>query len=96
MFSLKIYKQIKIHKSKAHKIFCTSTTITTAITDNSEIDGVSTTTPTLQNNNLLLGRGMIVSDYVASNDSTIEDYNQNLVADCIKYSAFNFLSIQIQ
>ncbi|XP_037816801.1 transport and Golgi organization protein 2 isoform X2 [Lucilia sericata] len=43
------------------------------------------------------GRGMIVSDYVRnySKDFDNTNYNQKLVNDCSKYSAFNFVSIEI-
>ncbi|XP_065366330.1 transport and Golgi organization protein 2 isoform X2 [Calliphora vicina] len=43
------------------------------------------------------GRGMIVSDYVRnySKDFDNVNYNQQLVDDCSKYSAFNFVSIEI-
>ncbi|XP_067641371.1 transport and Golgi organization protein 2 isoform X2 [Eurosta solidaginis] len=43
-----------------------------------------------------VGRGMIVSDFVASTDEyNIQTYNSKLLADCKKYSAFNFVSIEI-
>lgn len=51
----------------------------------------------VHNNNSLLGRGMIVTDYVRnySEDFNNVNYNQHLVSDCSKYSAFNFVSIEI-
>ncbi|XP_011177212.1 transport and Golgi organization protein 2 isoform X2 [Zeugodacus cucurbitae] len=43
-----------------------------------------------------VGRGMIVSNFVASaDDCNIKTYNAELLADCTKYSAFNFVSIEI-
>ncbi|XP_030379069.1 transport and Golgi organization protein 2 isoform X2 [Scaptodrosophila lebanonensis] len=44
-----------------------------------------------------VGRGMIVADYVTSSDEShnIVNYNKGLIADCTKYSAFNFVSIEI-
>ncbi|XP_037937001.1 transport and Golgi organization protein 2 isoform X2 [Teleopsis dalmanni] len=43
-----------------------------------------------------IGRGMIVADFVNSTyDSYIDKYNQDLVSDCAKYTAFNFVSIEI-
>ncbi|EDW07048.1 transport and Golgi organization protein 2 isoform X2 [Drosophila mojavensis] len=44
-----------------------------------------------------VGRGMIVADYVRQTDieHNIVNYNQSLLADCTKYSAFNFVSIEI-
>ncbi|XP_073832737.1 transport and golgi organization 2 isoform X1 [Musca autumnalis] len=56
------------------------------------------TTPTLHhNNNSLLGRGMLVTDYVRNFGEKFDNvnYNQRLVEDCSKYSAFNFVSIEI-
>ncbi|KAH8271142.1 hypothetical protein KR018_005554 [Drosophila ironensis] len=49
------------------------------------------------NEHFLLGRGMIVADFVAKNDEHhgIGAYNRNLLKDCAKYSAFNFVSIEI-
>ncbi|KRF82248.1 transport and Golgi organization protein 2 isoform X1 [Drosophila virilis] len=49
------------------------------------------------NEHFLLGRGMIVADYVRQSDveHNIINYNQSLLADCTKYSAFNFVSIEI-
>ncbi|XP_039959072.1 transport and Golgi organization protein 2 isoform X2 [Bactrocera tryoni] len=42
------------------------------------------------------GRGMIVSNFVSSTDDcNIKTYNAELLADCTKYSAFNFVSIEI-
>ncbi|XP_004527372.1 transport and Golgi organization protein 2 isoform X2 [Ceratitis capitata] len=42
------------------------------------------------------GRGMIVSNFVASTDDcNIDHYNSELLAECTKYSAFNFVSIEI-
>ncbi|XP_050329185.1 transport and Golgi organization protein 2 isoform X2 [Bactrocera neohumeralis] len=42
------------------------------------------------------GRGMIVSNFVSSTDDcNIKSYNAELLADCTKYSAFNFVSIEI-
>lgn len=40
---------------------------------------------------------MIVADYVRQSDDqhNIGNYNQHLLADCTKYSAFNFVSIEI-
>ena len=60
----------------------------------------SSTDPTqipIHNNNSLLGRGMIVTDYVRnySKDFNNDNYNQQLVDVCSKYSAFNFVSIEI-
>ncbi|XP_039959070.1 transport and Golgi organization protein 2 isoform X1 [Bactrocera tryoni] len=52
--------------------------------------------PLLNNENFLLGRGMIVSNFVSSTDDcNIKTYNAELLADCTKYSAFNFVSIEI-
>ncbi|XP_016949229.1 transport and Golgi organization protein 2 isoform X1 [Drosophila biarmipes] len=52
-----------------------------------------------QSNNepFLLGRGMIVADFVARADEehSIRNYNRSLLKDCTKYSAFNFVSIEI-
>ncbi|EDW00337.1 transport and Golgi organization protein 2 isoform X2 [Drosophila grimshawi] len=44
-----------------------------------------------------VGRGMIVADYVrqSAGQYDINNYNQHLLADCNKYSAFNFVSIEI-
>ncbi|KAL7743001.1 hypothetical protein ACLKA6_011365 [Drosophila palustris] len=44
-----------------------------------------------------VGRGMIVADYVRQSDDqhNICNYNKHLLADCTKYSAFNFVSIEI-
>ncbi|XP_062139078.1 transport and Golgi organization protein 2 isoform X2 [Drosophila sulfurigaster albostrigata] len=44
-----------------------------------------------------VGRGMIVADFVRQSDEqyNIANYNQQLLADCTKYSAFNFVSIEI-
>ncbi|XP_023176340.2 transport and Golgi organization protein 2 isoform X2 [Drosophila hydei] len=44
-----------------------------------------------------VGRGMIVASYVSQTDieHNIINYNQRLLADCTKYSAFNFVSIEI-
>ncbi|KAH8395182.1 hypothetical protein KR222_000520 [Zaprionus bogoriensis] len=49
------------------------------------------------NKHFLLGRGMIVADYVRQWDElhNIVNYNQRLLADCTKYNAFNFVSIEI-
>ncbi|XP_032594318.1 transport and Golgi organization protein 2 isoform X1 [Drosophila grimshawi] len=49
------------------------------------------------NKHFLLGRGMIVADYVrqSAGQYDINNYNQHLLADCNKYSAFNFVSIEI-
>ncbi|KAH8411450.1 hypothetical protein KR215_004878 [Drosophila sulfurigaster] len=49
------------------------------------------------NEHFLLGRGMIVADFVRQSDEqhNIANYNQQLLADCTKYSAFNFVSIEI-
>ncbi|XP_013109379.2 transport and Golgi organization protein 2 isoform X1 [Stomoxys calcitrans] len=49
------------------------------------------------NNNSLLGRGMLVSDYVSNYTEGFDhvNYNRSLLADCSKYSAFNFVSIEI-
>lgn len=57
----------------------------------------SNNTTANHHNNNLLGRGMIVSDYVSSmkEDDNLENYNKHLLADCEKYSAFNFVSIEI-
>lgn len=40
---------------------------------------------------------MIVADYVRQSDDhhNIVNYNQHLLTDCTKYSAFNFVSIEI-
>ncbi|XP_016949230.1 transport and Golgi organization protein 2 isoform X2 [Drosophila biarmipes] len=44
-----------------------------------------------------VGRGMIVADFVARADEehSIRNYNRSLLKDCTKYSAFNFVSIEI-
>uniref|UniRef100_A0A1I8N4S6 NRDE protein n=1 Tax=Musca domestica TaxID=7370 RepID=A0A1I8N4S6_MUSDO len=44
-----------------------------------------------------VGRGMLVSDYVRNYGEKFDNvnYNQRLVEDCGKYSAFNFVSIEI-
>ncbi|XP_034471953.1 transport and Golgi organization protein 2 isoform X2 [Drosophila innubila] len=44
-----------------------------------------------------VGRGMIVADYVRQSDDqhNIFNYNQHLLTECTKYSAFNFVSIEI-
>ncbi|XP_017116255.1 transport and Golgi organization protein 2 isoform X2 [Drosophila elegans] len=44
-----------------------------------------------------VGRGMIVADFVTRSDDQhdIVEYNQSLFKDCTKYSAFNFVSIEI-
>ncbi|XP_034471943.1 transport and Golgi organization protein 2 isoform X1 [Drosophila innubila] len=49
------------------------------------------------NEHFLLGRGMIVADYVRQSDDqhNIFNYNQHLLTECTKYSAFNFVSIEI-
>ncbi|XP_017016067.2 transport and Golgi organization protein 2 isoform X1 [Drosophila takahashii] len=49
------------------------------------------------NEHFLLGRGMIVADFVtqADEEHSIRNYNQRLLKDCTKYSAFNFVSIEI-
>ncbi|XP_016991917.1 transport and Golgi organization protein 2 isoform X1 [Drosophila rhopaloa] len=49
------------------------------------------------NEHFLLGRGMIVADYVTRSDEqhSILEYNQSLLKDCSKYTAFNFVSIEI-
>ncbi|KAH8235913.1 hypothetical protein KR032_010615 [Drosophila birchii] len=49
------------------------------------------------NEHFLLGRGMIVADFVTESDEehSIQSYNQRLLKDCTKYSAFNFVSIEI-
>jgi len=49
------------------------------------------------NEHFLLGRGMIVADFVtqADEEHSIQNYNQTLLKDCTKYSAFNFVSIEI-
>lgn len=49
------------------------------------------------NEHFLLGRGMIVADYVtrADEEHSILNYNERLLKDCTKYSAFNFVSIEI-
>lgn len=50
----------------------------------------------LHNEHFLLGRGMIVSNFAASTDDcNIHSYNSELLAECTKYSAFNFVSIEI-
>jgi len=40
---------------------------------------------------------MIVADFVtqADEEHSIQNYNQTLLKDCTKYSAFNFVSIEI-
>ncbi|XP_054728162.1 transport and Golgi organization protein 2 isoform X1 [Anastrepha obliqua] len=54
------------------------------------------TSSILHNEHFLLGRGMIVSDFVTSmDDCNIQSYNSQLLAECTKYSAFNFVSIEI-
>ncbi|XP_030379068.1 transport and Golgi organization protein 2 isoform X1 [Scaptodrosophila lebanonensis] len=66
--------------------------------NNSQINNKHTSMSTKTNNeHLLLGRGMIVADYVTSSDEShnIVNYNKGLIADCTKYSAFNFVSIEI-
>ncbi|XP_018784862.1 PREDICTED: transport and Golgi organization protein 2 isoform X2 [Bactrocera latifrons] len=70
--------------------------------DNNKADTTGNNTPTvnrqlpLNNENFLLGRGMIVSNFVSSTDDcNIKTYNAELLADCTKYSAFNFVSIEI-
>lgn len=63
-----------------------------------ELQGqITTTTLPHHNNNSLLGRGMLVSDYVRNYGEKFDNvnYNQRLVEDCSKYSAFNFVSIEI-
>uniref|UniRef100_A0A1I8N4V7 NRDE protein n=1 Tax=Musca domestica TaxID=7370 RepID=A0A1I8N4V7_MUSDO len=63
-----------------------------------ELQGqITTTTLPHHNNNSLLGRGMLVSDYVRNYGEKFDNvnYNQRLVEDCGKYSAFNFVSIEI-
>ncbi|XP_017851061.1 transport and Golgi organization protein 2 isoform X1 [Drosophila busckii] len=49
------------------------------------------------NEHFLLGRGMIVADYVRQSnpEHNILNYNKSLLSDCTKYSAFNFVSIEI-
>ncbi|EDX01600.2 transport and Golgi organization protein 2 isoform X1 [Drosophila yakuba] len=49
------------------------------------------------NEHFLLGRGMIVADFVtqADEEHNILNYNGSLLKDCTKYSAFNFVSIEI-
>uniref|UniRef100_A0A1I8NS59 Transport and Golgi organization protein 2 n=1 Tax=Stomoxys calcitrans TaxID=35570 RepID=A0A1I8NS59_STOCA len=44
-----------------------------------------------------VGRGMLVSDYVSNYTEGFDhvNYNRSLLADCSKYSAFNFVSIEI-
>ncbi|XP_017136445.1 transport and Golgi organization protein 2 isoform X2 [Drosophila miranda] len=44
-----------------------------------------------------VGRGMIVADFVSQFDepNSILNFNQSLLQDCTKYSAFNFVSIEI-
>ncbi|KRK06239.1 transport and Golgi organization protein 2 isoform X2 [Drosophila yakuba] len=44
-----------------------------------------------------VGRGMIVADFVtqADEEHNILNYNGSLLKDCTKYSAFNFVSIEI-
>ncbi|XP_017466372.1 PREDICTED: transport and Golgi organization protein 2 isoform X2 [Rhagoletis zephyria] len=43
-----------------------------------------------------VGRGMIVSNFAASKDDcNIQGYNSELLSECTKYSAFNFVSIEI-
>ncbi|XP_037816799.1 transport and Golgi organization protein 2 isoform X1 [Lucilia sericata] len=70
---------------------------TAKISNNTSIDMNNPTSTPIHNNNSLLGRGMIVSDYVRnySKDFDNTNYNQKLVNDCSKYSAFNFVSIEI-
>ncbi|XP_022228400.1 transport and Golgi organization protein 2 isoform X1 [Drosophila obscura] len=49
------------------------------------------------NEHFLLGRGMIVADFVSQFDepNSSLNFNQSLLKDCTKYSAFNFVSIEI-
>ncbi|XP_068154475.1 LOW QUALITY PROTEIN: transport and Golgi organization protein 2 [Drosophila tropicalis] len=49
------------------------------------------------NEHFLLGRGMIVADYVkeSSKEFSSMNYNRRLLKDCNQYSAFNFVSIEI-
>lgn len=56
-----------------------------------------TTNTALHTSKSLLGRGMIVSDYVRNfnTEHGILNYNNKLLNDCEKYSAFNFVSIEI-
>ncbi|KAH8336203.1 hypothetical protein KR074_010362 [Drosophila pseudoananassae] len=83
----------KNHHSSTSVSDTTTTTITTTTT--------STKTQPMHcpssNDHFLLGRGMIVADFVAQPDDqhSILNYNQNLLRDCTKYSAFNFVSIEI-
>ncbi|XP_022228401.1 transport and Golgi organization protein 2 isoform X2 [Drosophila obscura] len=44
-----------------------------------------------------VGRGMIVADFVSQFDepNSSLNFNQSLLKDCTKYSAFNFVSIEI-
>ncbi|XP_067641370.1 transport and Golgi organization protein 2 isoform X1 [Eurosta solidaginis] len=75
------------NNNKADKIFPTITP---------PIISAVTSPLLLHNEPFLLGRGMIVSDFVASTDEyNIQTYNSKLLADCKKYSAFNFVSIEI-
>lgn len=75
---------------------------TTTQTSNEKIDHHHLTsspmsTQLLHNNNSLLGRGMLVTDYVKNYGERFDNltYNNDLLADCSKYSAFNFVSIEI-
>lgn len=49
------------------------------------------------NEHFLLGRGRIVTEFVSKTDDqhNIVNYNKRLLEDCTKYSAFNFVSIEI-
>ncbi|SPP86501.1 transport and Golgi organization protein 2 isoform X1 [Drosophila guanche] len=49
------------------------------------------------NEHFLLGRGTIVADFVSQFDEPTNslNFNQSLLQDCTKYSAFNFVSIEI-
>ncbi|XP_017094614.2 transport and Golgi organization protein 2 isoform X1 [Drosophila bipectinata] len=74
----------------------------TSVSDTTNTTIPSTTTKTQthcpsSNDHFLLGRGMIVADFVAQPDDqhSILNYNQSLLKDCTKYSAFNFVSIEI-
>ncbi|KAL9886341.1 transport and golgi organization 2 isoform 1-T1 [Glossina fuscipes fuscipes] len=82
---------------------CNTTSTLTNVTTIPSTTIITTTTktyssPTLHNNNnSLLGRGMIVTDYVSNfnEDFNNSNYNCRLVEDCSKYNAFNFVSLEI-
>ncbi|XP_036342544.1 transport and Golgi organization protein 2-like isoform X1 [Rhagoletis pomonella] len=64
--------------------------------DTTRIIKPADTSSLLHNEHFLLGRGMIVSNFAASKDDcNIQGYNSELLSECTKYSAFNFVSIEI-